>query len=131
MMLAAAAALILYFIFSSERSWITVLLIVVAVVAVWRNASHKPQNIAIQIRPDGVEINGRLTPYKELQAFHLTYHREYTTIDWQKKGWTIPLSALLGDQDPTTIRTVMGKYLPEKTSENIYINDRISQFFRF
>lgn len=130
-MLLAAAALVIYFIFSNDHSWITVALIIFAVVALWRNASHKPKNIAIQIRADGVVIDDRFTPYTNLQAFHLTYHHEYTTIDWHKKGWSIPLSALLADQDPATVRSVMGRYLPEKTSETVYINDRISQFFRF
>lgn len=130
-MLVVAAVLVLYFSFSSERSWTTVVLIAVAVFALWRNASHKPKNIAVQIRPDGVVIDNRFTPYKDLQAFHLTYHHEYTTIDWHKKGWTIPLTALLADQDPNTVRSVMGRYLPEKTSETNFINDRISQFFRF
>lgn len=130
-LIVSAVALSLYFIFSSDRSWTTIALIVVAVLALWRNANHKPRNIAIRIQAEGITVGNTFTPFTDLVSFHLTYHGEYTTVDCQRKGYHMPVSALTGEQDPNSIRATLGKYLPEKTTETDYISDRIGRFFRF
>lgn len=127
----AGLLLLGYFLFLDKLNWTAALLVIAGVYALYRQAFRKPENIKIEIRPDGVVIGQESVAYDDLSSFNVTSHGEYLTLDFQHKRFGMPLSALLGDQDPDQVRTVIGRYLPERTATAESINDRIGRLLRF
>lgn len=126
------AVLIIYFLFFRGIDWTAALLVGVALLAIYRQAYRHPKNIPVEIGPDGIKVDAKTSPYTDLASFHLTNHGPYVSLEFQtKRRVGLPISVLLGSQEPDTIRTVVGRYLPEKTTDTTYINDLIGRWLRF
>lgn len=129
---AIAVLLVLYFLVFRQLDWTAALLVVASAFALFRLGNHKPKQVQVEITSTGVTIGDNTVDYAALASFHLTNHNDYLSLDIHKKSRaSLPLSALVGDQKPDNIRSVLGKYLPEKTQDTVYINDVISRLIRF
>lgn len=122
----------LYFLIFRKLDWTAALLVIASAVALLRLGSRKPEQVQVEINADGVVVGNESVSYNDLASFHLTNHNEYISLDIHKKSRArLPMTALVSDQKPDTIRSVLGKYLPEKTQNTVYINDFISRLIRF
>lgn len=129
---AAAVLLTFYFLFFRGLDWTAALLVLAAATALYRLGSRRPRQLQVTITGQGVTIGEETLPFDRLSSFHLTNHGEYTTLEFQRKGGVrLPFSALIGDQNRDSLRTILGRYLPEKNTGTAYINDFIGRLMRF
>lgn len=111
--------------------WTNAGLVVAGVAALWWLSSRPPRTIQIRIQQQGVQIGENFTPYEQISSFHLTNHDTHLTVDFQSRRNLFPLSAVITEQDPERVRTTLGQFLPEKTTDNSYISDILGRWLRF
>lgn len=77
-----------------------------------------PQSIAHKITPLGIETNGRIYLFDELQSFWILYHPPVKELILHSKKAFMPLIHLqLEYTDPNEIREILLEFLPEKEEE--------------
>lgn len=78
-------------------------------------AQREPAQVRYRIMVDGVAINDRLYPYRELQAFNIIYvPGQVKTVLLRSTSKILPLVQMeLGDANPLQVREQLLEFLPE------------------
>lgn len=94
-------------------------------------AQREPDSVRYRIMVDGVAINDRLYPYRELQAFNIVYvPGQVKTVLLRSTRRLSPLVQLeLGQADPLAIRDQLLEFLPEDSELQEPIVDVIGRRF--
>lgn len=94
-------------------------------------AQREPDSVRYRIMVDGVAINDRLYPYRELQAFNIVYvPGQVKTVLLRSTRRFSPLVQLeLGQADPLPIRDQLLEFLPEDADLEEPIVDVIGRRF--
>lgn len=107
--------------------------IVVGVIGVliYALAQRQPDSVRYRIMVDGIAINDRLYPYRELQAFNIVYvPGQVKTVLLRSTRRLSPLVQLeLGQADPLPIRDQLLEFLPEDADLQEPIVDVIGRRF--
>ncbi|MBU3925843.1 hypothetical protein KJ763_01600 [Patescibacteria group bacterium] len=86
-------------------------------------SARKPKIISFSIGPGGVKISERIYYYEDLKSFWVNYsppQRKELIIE-SKKTVMPHITIMLGDTDPTAIRNLLLKFLPEQKIEESLI----------
>lgn len=79
---------------------------------------REPRHLNHKITPIGIEIDGRVFLFDELQSFWLLYHPPVKELILRSKKAFMPLIHLQLDYaDPNKIREILLDFLPEKEEE--------------
>lgn len=116
---------------AGELDWTNGLLVAAALFALIRLANRPPRTIQVRIEQTGIAVGETAMPYDQLASFHVTNHGTHLTLDFQTKKMVFPISAVINGQDPDTVREVVGRYLPERTTGTGSIADLMSRWLHF
>lgn len=101
--------------------------VLAAILALFSQSAVQPKATDIAFSQDGVEITGRKYLWPALKNFWFSDH----TISFdQKKRFSFPLQAMIGEADPIKIREFLLQYLPEKTNGDQAIFEKINRLFK-
>ena len=94
------------------------IVIALAIFVVYLLGHRVPKYQDHKITPIGVEVDGRLFPFDELQSFWLLYHPPVKELILHSKKSVMPLIHLQLDYaDPNKVRDILLEFLPEKEEE--------------
>jgi hypothetical protein len=90
-------------------------------------------NVNFEITEDGITLNDRFVPYKNIKDFYIIYNPpEVKTLYFEPKSWFNPRIPIpLFDQNPVKIREILRRYLDEDLErENEPTSDQFSRMFK-
>ena len=113
---AAGAALAVIFFAMNNYSGMVVALL--GTFVVYLLGHRAPRYMEHKITPLGIELDGRLFLFDELQSFWILYHPPVKELILRSKKTVMPLIHLqLYSADPNRIREILLDFLPEKEEE--------------
>ena len=96
-------------------------------------AQRQPDSVRYRIMVDGIAINDRLYPYKDLQAFNIVYKPgEVKTVIVRSQKVLSPFIQMeIGNADPVEIRDVLLEFLQEDLDMQEPLTDTWARRFGF
>lgn len=127
--LAAVVLIILWLL--NLLDWTNGLVVITGLIVLVVLAGRPPRTITVRIGQSGIQIGSTSLAFEQIASFHISDHQTHHTLDLQTKQSALPASAVITETDPETVRQVVGRYLPEKTTETSYIADVMGRWLHF
>jgi len=125
-------AVILFLIAIFAKNFLFALLVGISYFLIITYSLKKPDNIKILINPKGVKVNNTLYKFENLSSFWIFYdYPETKELSLRSKKTIMPyLKIPIGKENPSRIRRILIKYLPEKKHKESVI-DNLAKNIRF
>lgn len=112
LVLIASLAVIGYSIYS--RDWIIIGVVIVLDVFIYLYANKKPGETEYRITQLGIYAGQHFYSYNEIHSFWISYHKQKRLSVIFNKRYLPQLSIIIDTLDPFTLKTTLGKYIPEQ-----------------
>jgi hypothetical protein len=125
-------ALIFFTVVLLMKNFIFAILIVLIVFTIFIYALKQPRVINFKISGKGITIEDKLFAYQELKSFWIFYEiPDIKELSIRSKKWLMPLIKIpLEEQDPSSIRRALIKFIPEQKQE-LSLVDIIARNLKF
>lgn len=122
-----ALGLMVFAIFS--KSIITIITFVLLILVSFFFFTQKPKKLTHRITYDGVQVGTQFYPYKNVKFFWIVYEPPYIkTLNFETTAsLNKDLVLELEDQDPISVKLMLGSYLPEDLDREESVTDAISR----
>jgi hypothetical protein len=127
---AVAVGLFTFAIFTSNFLFAGIIVFIAAVYALQHY--HKPLTVHVVLSPDGITLQERLFPWKEIKTFWIIYEPpDVKNLYFECKGLRPRLKIPLHDQNPVAVREALLPYLDEDLEkENEPLSDAVGRVFK-
>ncbi len=117
-------ALIFFTIALLMKNFIFAILIMLAVFTIFIYALKTPRQINFKIKGEGITISDKLYPFEDLSSFWIFYEppRIKELSIKSKKTLTMMIRIPLSNQDPSSIRQALIKFIPEEKQEESLVD---------
>ena len=130
--LLAIAVLVIGFFIIVQNDWFAAITIALLAGFIVFFSRHKPERIEMKLDSKGIYLGELFYPYKHLKYFWVVNDPNHHTVNFHSNTYfnnTVIME--LESQDPDEIRDFLLKFLPEHTSSEATVSQRISHRFKF
>jgi hypothetical protein len=124
--------IVLIAIFYFTDNLLAIIMIILAEIVIIMTAKQKPKIRSYKLSKDGLYINNKLYPMKDLKSFFITYVENTPNLHFEMvKKFSPPLNVFLAETDENQILNLIRSHLPENTKIKATASDLFSKWFKF
>lgn len=126
-----AVALVLIGLFTWQKNWTAVGVVVAAALALMLQAQTKPKTLQCSLYRSGIVIDDKVYPYDSLKSFWIAFSDHPFVRFSQIRRLSSNIHMPISEEDPEQVRLFLSKFLPEDENSGEDISDTIQRWLKF